>query len=105
VIRLGCFAQRARPDRAQDDTLEMLMLHEFIAANREDIIDRCRAKVATRSVPPPTKTEIEHGVPVFLDQLVAALRVGKTSSSEIGQTAVLHGHHLLVREGTPAFQR
>ena len=49
------------------------MLHEFIAANREEIIDRCRAKVAMRSVPPPTKAEIEHGVPVFLDQLGDAL--------------------------------
>ena len=73
------------------------MLHEFITANRADIIERCRVKAATRSVPPPTKAEIEHGVPVFLDQLVAALRVGETSSSEIGTTAVLHGHDLLVQ--------
>ena len=43
------------------------MLHEFITANREEIIGRCRAKVAMRSVPPPTKAEIDHGVPLFLD--------------------------------------
>ena len=49
------------------------MLHEFIALNRDEIIRRCRAKVATRSVPPPTEAEIDHGVPVFLDQLVDAL--------------------------------
>lgn len=72
------------------------MLHEFIAANRQDIIARCRAKVASRSVPPPTKAGIEHGVPVFLDQLIVALR-GETSSCEIGKTAVLHGHDLLVQ--------
>jgi hypothetical protein len=30
------------------------------------------AKVATRSVPPPTDMEIDHGVPVFLDQLIDA---------------------------------
>lgn len=47
------------------------MLHEFIAANRENIIGRCRAKVATRSEPPPTKAEIERGVARFLDQLVS----------------------------------
>ena len=70
------------------------MLHEFIAVYREEIIRRCRAKVATRSVPPPTDAEIDHGVPVFLDQLMDALRLGLTSSPEIGTTAVKHGHDL-----------
>jgi hypothetical protein len=37
------------------------MLYEFIAVNRDEIIRRCRAKVARRSVPAPTKAEIEHG--------------------------------------------
>jgi len=73
------------------------MLHEFIAANREEIIRRCRAKVATRSVPPPTDVEIDHGVPVFLDQLIDALRLGLTSSPEIGRSAVKHGHDLLLQ--------
>jgi hypothetical protein len=54
--------------------LKTPMLHEFIAANRDEIISRCRAKVALRSVPPPTAAEIDHGVPVFLDQLGDALR-------------------------------
>ncbi len=45
------------------------MLHESIAVNRAEIIRRCRTKVATRSIPPPTEAEIDHGVPVFLDQL------------------------------------
>ena len=65
--------------------------------NREEIIRRCRAKVATRSVPPPTEAEIDHGVPVFLDQLVDALRLGLTSSPEIGRSAVQHGHDLLLQ--------
>jgi signal transduction histidine kinase len=73
------------------------MLHEFIAVYREEIIRRCRAKVATRSVPPPTDAEIDHGVPVFLDQLMDALRLGLTSSPEIGQSAVKHGHDLLLQ--------
>lgn len=73
------------------------MLHEFITVNREDIIRRCRAKVATRSVPPPTKAELDHGVPLFLDQLVTALRLGVSSSSEISRSAVRHGHDLLVQ--------
>src|SRR5687767_13795742 len=74
------------------------MLHEFILANRDEIIGRCRAKVATRSVPPPTVAEIDHGVPLFLDQLVDALRLGLSSSDAIGDSAVLHGHDLL-RQG------
>jgi signal transduction histidine kinase len=73
------------------------VLHEFIAVNRDEIIQRCRAKVATRSVPPPTQAEIDHGVPVFLDQLKDALRLGLVSSPEIGTSAVQHGHDLLLQ--------
>jgi len=35
-----------------------VLLHEFIAAHREEIIRRCRAKVATRTMPPPTEAEM-----------------------------------------------
>ena len=73
------------------------MLHEFIAVNREEIIARCRVKVATRSVSPPTDAAIDHGVPVFLDQLIDALRLGLTSSPEISRSAVQHGHDLLLQ--------
>jgi signal transduction histidine kinase len=73
------------------------MLYEFITLNRDEIIRRCRAKVATRSLPPPTAAEIDHGVPLFLDQLVDALRLGLSSSPEISQTALLHGHDLLLQ--------
>jgi signal transduction histidine kinase len=74
------------------------MLHEFIAVNRDEIIRRCRAKVAKRSVPPPTEAEIDHGVPVFLDQLTDALRLRLTSTPDIGRSAIQHGHELL-RQG------
>src|SRR5688500_10875259 len=73
------------------------MLHEFIARNRDEIIRRCRAKVAARSVPPPTHAEIDHGVPVFLDQLRNALRFGVSMSPEIGLSALQHGHDLLLQ--------
>jgi hypothetical protein len=72
-------------------------LHEFIALNREEIIRRCRSKVATRTMPPPTEEEINHGVPLFLDQMVDALRLGIRSNPEIGRSAVLHGHELLLK--------
>jgi signal transduction histidine kinase len=73
------------------------MLHEFITVHREEIIKRCRAKVATRSLPPPTEAEIDHGVPVFLDQLVSTLRLRLISSPEIGKSALQHGHDLLLQ--------
>ena len=72
------------------------MLHDFIQAHRDEIIDRCKAKVAGRSDPPPAAAEIDHGVPVFLDQLVKVLRVGLMTSPEIGTTALLHGRDLLL---------
>src|ERR1051326_523210 len=74
------------------------MLHEFITFHREEIIRRCRGKVPARSVPPPTASEIAHGVPLFLDQLADALRLGECGGTEISSTAVQHGHDLL-RQG------
>jgi signal transduction histidine kinase len=73
------------------------VLHEFIAVNREEIIRRCRAKVAARSAPSPTRAEIDYGVPVFLDQLADALRLGLISSREIDKSATQHGHDLLLQ--------
>ena len=72
------------------------MLYEFIAVHRDEIIERCRTKVATRSVPPPTAAEINHGVLLFLAQLRQALRHGP-SSPEIQTSAALHGHDLLLQ--------
>jgi hypothetical protein len=54
--------------------------------------------VATRSVPPPTEAETNHGVLVFLDQLLDALRLGQVTNPEIGRSAIQHGHDLL-RQG------
>jgi len=76
---------------------KVVMLYEFIAVNRDEIIRRCRAKVAARSIPPPTPVEIDHGVPVFLDQLQNALRFGLSMTPEIGLTALQHGHDLLLQ--------
>jgi len=72
------------------------MLYEFITLNREEIITRCRAKVATRSMPPPSEAEIGHGVPLFLDQLVELLRSGG-SSAAIDTSASQHGHDLRLK--------
>jgi signal transduction histidine kinase len=77
--------------------VEKPVLEDFIAVNRDEIIRRCRAKVATRSIPPPTTAEIDHGVPLFLDQLTDVLRLGLTSHPAIGRSALLHGHDLMLQ--------
>jgi hypothetical protein len=73
------------------------MLHEFIASNRAEIVVRCRAKVAGRSTPPLPGTEGEHGVPVFLEQLIGVLRQETGAEVEIGRSAHLHGLDLLLQ--------
>jgi len=70
------------------------MLREFIAVNRDEIIRRCRAKVATRSIPPVSAAEIDHGVPLFLDQLSEVLSASGSSTAGIRTGAMLHGHEL-----------
>lgn len=75
------------------------MLHEFLTTNRDELVRRCREKVAKRRAPKPTATEIEHGIPLFLDQLIGTLReelgAPREGSSqlptEIGTTAEKHG--------------
>jgi hypothetical protein len=88
------------------------MLHEFLTSNRQLLIGRCREKVATRFEPTETPGTIDHGVPLFLQQLVETLRIeqstdvreGDTAAkptqapTEIGRAAALHGAELL-RQG------
>ncbi|MDQ3335441.1 MAG: HAMP domain-containing histidine kinase [Myxococcota bacterium] len=79
------------------------MLHEFLTQNRDELVKRCREKVAARSAPKPTSTELEHGVPLFLDQLVDTLReelsAPRDANSQlpgvIGTSAEKHGGELL----------
>lgn len=79
------------------------MLHEFLATHRAELIERCRAKVAKRRAPRPTPAELEHGVPLFLDQLTQMLpgRPGFGQDGYAGaelrirDTATRHGEELL----------
>ena len=75
------------------------MLHEFLTLHREEIIARTRQKVATRTAPRPTEEELEHGVPLFLEQLADTLRreqetPARPTSGEMAQSALLHGGEL-----------
>ena len=90
------------------------MLHQFLTTNRADLIERCRSKVAKRTAPKVTDTELTHGIPAFLDQLIKTLEVEQTTEpmrsrkvsgpagggpamSELGTTAALHGRELSLR--------
>jgi hypothetical protein len=72
-------------------------LYDFIGKNRDELIRRCRVKVARRSSPQPTEAEIDHGVPLFLEQLSQELRQGPSKTDEINQSAMEHGHDLLLQ--------
>ena len=81
------------------------MLYVFLEANRDELVARCRAKAAVRRAPEPTPQEIEFGIPLFIVQLVNALRVEELgerdvagdSFSDIGTSAGKHGSELLRR--------
>lgn len=75
-----------------------ITLSEFIEVNRDELIGRCRAKVAQRSSPPATEMELARGVPQFLDQLADELASGASRTAEISRSAAQHGHDLL-RQG------
>jgi hypothetical protein len=86
-----------------------MMLHEFLTSNRQLLISRCREKVAQRVEPTESPATIDHGVPLFLQQLVETLREEQTTHirsvdseptpapTDIGRTAALHGAELLRR--------
>lgn len=53
--------------------------------------------MAIRSAPLPTEAEIDHGVPLFLNQLCEELRHGPSKTQEISKSARKHGHDLLLQ--------
>ena len=91
-------------------------MHEFLSANRDELIARCRFRVAQRSVTRGLAPELEHGISSFLDQLIRTLDAGHSDAtaarsvsggstgvpemSEMGETASRHGRELLRGEFT-----
>ena len=83
------------------------MLAEFLATNHDELVKRCKAKVASRDAPATTSVgEAEYGVGPLLGQLVQELRdehaagPSKTPGklpADIGKTAGKHGNELLLK--------
>ena len=72
------------------------MLHEFLSANREQIIALTREKVANRPAPRATPEELENGIPLFLTQLIGMLQtpVPEAGAAAIGEGATRHGDEM-----------
>jgi signal transduction histidine kinase len=89
------------------------MMHEFLTENRGELIERCRMKVAQRPAPKATTEELDHGITLFLDQIIKTLKAEESAQggesqrlsgsasgvdavlSEMGIGAKEHGRELL----------
>ena len=82
------------------------VLHAFITSNKNELISRARAKVATRPWPTPSVQELENGVPLFLVQLSETLRRELTATpfppAEMKEAAMQRARDLLERGFTVA---
>jgi hypothetical protein len=54
------------------------MFHEFLKTNRLQLIERCRVKAAKRAPPNAGPADSQHGIPMFLDQLIEVFRREQT---------------------------
>lgn len=88
-------------------------MHVFLVNNREELIARCKAKVAQRPRRAATTEQLANGIPLFLDQLTRTLEAEgegdvnesrrisgaaggeRTGLSEMAVSAAAHGRKLL----------
>jgi hypothetical protein len=77
-----------------------LGLHDFITTHRVELIARCQAKAAMRRASTTAPSGPDHGVPVFLDQLVIELRHGPSQTHAIATGASAHGADILRQGGS-----
>ena len=71
------------------------MLPAFLAANREALVERARAKAGARLAPRATEEELLKGIPLFIDQVTAMLLVSPSSVDAMAASASAHGRALL----------
>ncbi|MGJ7536788.1 sensor histidine kinase, partial [Variovorax sp. ZT5P30] len=88
-------------------------MRNFLTNNREELVSRCKSKVALRPRRAATEHQLANGIPLFLEQLIRTLaaeeddkpaesvRISGPSGgdslalSEMGVTATAHGKELL----------
>jgi signal transduction histidine kinase len=103
----------AADDRTAGAAEGQSMMYTFLTNNREDLIQRCKVKVAARLQRAATQLQLSQGIPLFLDQLNRTLQAeeeGRVADgvaisgasegdpralSEVGVSATAHGANLL----------
>ena len=88
-------------------------MHEFLRNNRDELVARCKHKVAKRARRAATEQQLANGIPLFLDQLMRTLEAEEANEddesmrisgasggdsqalSEMGVSAAAHGKQLL----------
>jgi signal transduction histidine kinase len=60
------------------------MMHRFLINNRDELISRCKTKVAQRPRRAATEQQLANGVPLFLDQLTRTLAAEQADEAEEG---------------------
>jgi len=88
------------------------MLYEYLIANKTTLLDRCRSRVAERAPLSADTRDVQHGIPLFLDQLIKTLAAEQAADdrmsvkvsgasggkvperSEIGASAARYGREL-----------
>lgn len=60
------------------------MMHNFLANNRQNLIERCAAKVAKRPSRNASSEQLLNGVPLFLSQLTRTLKAEQEGGSDDG---------------------
>ncbi|MEP6864277.1 MAG: HAMP domain-containing sensor histidine kinase [Deltaproteobacteria bacterium] len=73
------------------------MLRSFLTANRAEIIEQCRARCTARTSPSSTYTDLESGVPLFLD--VLARKLGERPDVPPGDDAATRHGGIMLRRG------
>jgi hypothetical protein len=84
------------------------MLYNFLTTHRAELIQHCREKVSKRYAPAQVPRVVDHGVPLFLEQLVHTLEAEQSTTlrteseprpspvdTDIGRAATKHGTELL----------
>jgi signal transduction histidine kinase len=67
------------------------VLSDFVRDHREEIIARCRTRVAERMAPRATRAELEDGIPLFLRELEHTLECVLLHRERPATAAVQHG--------------
>jgi signal transduction histidine kinase len=88
-------------------------MHRFLTNNRDELLARCKAKVAERPRRAATSEQLRNGIPLFIEQLTRTLQAEEdgeaweslkisgasggdvASLSQMGVTATAHGKELL----------